>query len=391
MHLVTVTTGKNPLGLAEGEYVAEDVSAGEMLAMGFAKVRPPDVGEKLFDPAKDWNGERILFVRPGGFGDLLFLTPTIAEIKRRWPDARIYVACFARYQPALENDPDVDGFVSYPVPMDEWCEFAAHIWLEGLIEQSPAAEKIHAVNLVAARCGIEFESGSHEARKMKYFVSAEEAAAAEKEFPRGEQSRIGIQVSASGRCRIYPHILEVAKLLWRDGHEVFLFGAPGEVNTNEPEGLVNLMALNKTFRESCAMLATCDVLVAPDSALVHVAGAMMKRRNPKLQEEEEWERAPIPAVALYGPFPWQLRTKYAPETFALQGVGVCSPCFHHARPGTTEFPAWGPCAKTGRCEVLAAITPARVVREVAKKLESRGSHQGRNGARREEAVLSGRP
>lgn len=325
-----------------------------MLANGWASEVKKDEGRiKKFDPEQYWGGRNILFVRPGGFGDLLFLTPTFAELKRRWPECRIYVACFERYRPALENNPDVDGFVDYPVAMEEWEEFQAHVWLEKLIEGNAAAEKIHAVDLAAARCGIQFET--LEARGMRYFVTKEEAAIAQRDFPRGEQARIGIQVSASGRCRIYPHILEVAKLLWREGHEVFLFGAPGEVKTDSPEGLVNLMALNKTFRESCAILATCDVLVGPDSALVHVAGALG-----------------VACVALYGPFPWRLRTAYAPETFALQGSGPCSPCFHHARPGQHQFPTWGPCNKTGRCEVLAAITPERVVREVAKRLEARG-------------------
>jgi ADP-heptose:LPS heptosyltransferase len=357
VHLVTIT-GKNPHGLAEGEYVAEDVSAGEMLAMGFARVRPPDMQEKLFDPSKDWNRKRILFVRPGGFGDLLFLTPTTAEIKRRWPDAMIFVSCFERYRPALLHNPDLAvGFVPYPVPVEMWHDCDAHIWLEGLIEGNPAAEKIHAVDLVAARCGFDL---ARDECAMRYFVTEEERAAAEKEFPRfpsdtdAGQARVGIQVSASGRCRIYPYILEVAKLLWRDGHEVFLFGSPGEVKTNSPEGWVNLMALGKTFRESCAILETCDCLVGSDSALVHVAGAL-----------------DVPCVALYGPFPWALRTKYAPETFALQGVCPVSPCFHHARPGKREFPEWGPCNETGRCEALAAIPAERVVREVSKKLEVR--------------------
>jgi ADP-heptose:LPS heptosyltransferase len=349
MHLVEVI-GATPLGLRPGEYVAEDVTAGEMLAYGGCKVLPPPpVEPPAFDATLNWNGKRILFVRPGGFGDLLFLTPTIAEIRRRWPQAEVAVACFARYRDALLNNPDVKSWVSYPVESKDWSFFDAQVWLEGLIEANREAEKTHAVDLVAARCGLEITD-----KRMKYYVTPEEAAAAEKEFPRwpDRPKRIGIQVSASGRCRIYPHIIDVAKRLWRDGHEVFLFGSPGEFQSDMPEGIVNLMMLKKTFRESCAILGACDVLVGPDSALVHVAGALG-----------------VPCVALYGPFPWQLRTAYAPETFALQGVGRCSPCFHHARPGRHEFPENGPCAATGRCEVLAAIPAERVMREVWKKLE----------------------
>jgi len=357
MHLATVTR-ENPLGIAPGEYLCEDISAGEMLACGYAnKVRPADSIRSSWDATEDQNGKKILFVRPGGFGDLLFLTPIIAEIKSRWPRAEICVASFDRFRPVLENNPDVDGFTDYPVPVVAWGSFDTHFWLEGIIETNTAAWRTHAVDLISERCGLELKD-----KGMRYFVTVEERNEAHKEFPREfeQQARIGIQVSASGRCRIYPHILEVARLLWREGHEVFLFGAPGEVKTDTPEGIVNLMSLNKTFRESCAILETCDVLVAPDSALVHVAGAL-----------------DLPCVALYGPFPWQLRTKYARETFALQGMGACSPCFHHKRPGTGEFPDDGPCARTGRCEVLAAIPVERVVREVAKKLEGTKKHERR--------------
>jgi ADP-heptose:LPS heptosyltransferase len=351
VHIVEIID-ENPHNLAPGDYVAENVNAGEMLACGWAKVRAPsDVKEKLFDPAKNWNGRKILFVRPGGFGDLLFLTPTIAEIKRRWPDTMIYVACFDRFRPALHHNPDVTGFVPYPVPLGVWGDCDAHVWLENIFEANPKARTTHAVDLISERCGLELTD-----KKMRYFVSTEEMVASELEFPRTKAKRVGIQLGASGRCRIYPYTHWVAEMLWRECREVFLFGKPGELKTNGQNGIVNLTALNKTFRESCAILATCDVVVGPDSALVHVAGAL-----------------DVPCVALYGPFPWQFRTAYATQTFALQGSCPVSPCFHHVRPGLGEFPEWGPCDKTGRCEALAGIPPERVVREVTKKLEVEGA------------------
>jgi ADP-heptose:LPS heptosyltransferase len=349
VHIATVTH-KNPLELAPGEYVCEDVTAGQMLANGWASSVEGQEWYAGFDALGDWNDKRILFVRPGGFGDLLFLTPTIAEMKRRWPKAEIYVACFDRFFPALENNPDVSGLIQFPIALKEFESFDAQIWLEGIIEKNPDALRVHAVDLIAERCGIQL-SGSQEARKMRYYVTKEEFSDALEAFPENSKRRIGVQMTASGVCRMYPNMGEVVKKLWMDGREVFLFGRPGEIKT-EPDGIVNLMAKGKSFRESCAILMTCDVLVAPDSALTHVAGALN-----------------IPCVALYGPFPWTLRTAYAPKTFAIQGVGACAPCFHHALPGKGPFPTHGPCATTGRCEVLGSITPERVIREVEKKLE----------------------
>ncbi len=356
MHVATVTE-KNPFNLEIGDFVCEDVTAGEMLARGWAsRVLPggadPHVlrSTKGFDRDLDWTGRKILFVRPGGFGDLLFLTPTFAEIKRRWPTAEITVACFDRFKSVLEHNPDVDWIIRYPISTLTWAAYDAHVWLEGIIEKNAAALSTHAVDLIANRCGIWLDAHSKE---MRYYVTDDELQDAREEFPRepNRGHRIGFQMSASGSCRMYPHMMEVAQTLWREGCEIFLFGREGEMKSNEPNGIINLMQRGKSFRQSCAVLSTCDVLVAPDSALTHVAGALG-----------------VPCVALYGPFPWTLRTAYAPKTFAIQGVGACSPCFHHGVHGPA-YPAHGPCAKTGRCEVLASIPAERVAREVWKKLE----------------------
>ncbi len=349
MHLLDVPKRIEEVGIDPGELLAEDVNAGEMLSRGWCKVKEPDARCTPLPIYRDgdFNDKRILFERPGGFGDLLFLTPTLRALKERWPDCQIYVACFERFREALQYNPDLYGFIPYPIDVRDWKEFDAHCWLENIIEKNPAAREVHAVDLVAERAGIKITD-----KRMRYVVTDEELDAALTEFPRDQNlKRVGIQMGASGNCRTYTKTGELCNLLWNKGYEVFLIGRPGEVKTNNPSRVVNLMEMGKTFRESCAVVKTCDVIVAPDSAMVHVAGALG-----------------IPCIGLYGPFPWKLRTAYAKNTFALQGFCPVSPCFHHARPGTGPFPDFGPCAKTGKCEALDMITPERIWREVEKHL-----------------------
>jgi len=347
VHLIEITRD-NPLRIAKGEYLVEDVNAGEMLAQGWGRVRQPDerCDYKVALWRKDRNERKILFVRPGGFGDLLFLTPTFAHIKSRWPECEIWLACFKRYHEILLHNPDVDGFIDYPVALSKWQTFDAHVWLENAVENE---RKLHAVDVIAQRAGVVLTD-----KRMRYVVTDDERAVAEKEFPREmPMHRIGLQMGGNqgNLLRMYAEMGQVSKMLWRQAHEVFLFGRPGDFKSNEPDGIVNLMQRNKTIRESCAILQTCDVVVAPDSVMAHVAGAL-----------------DIPCIALYGAFPWQLRTAYAKKTFALQGRCPVSPCFHHVRPGTGLFPEFGPCALTGKCEAMAMISPERVVREVEKRL-----------------------
>jgi ADP-heptose:LPS heptosyltransferase len=98
------------------------------------------------------------------------------------------------------------------------------------------------------------------------------------------------------------------------------------------------------------VLASCDVVIAPDSAICHVAAAMR-----------------LPVVALYAAFPWQLRTDHQPTVRALTGVAPCAPCFHHSR-GGHAWPEGGPCNQTGYCVAMANIDPHRIVAEVKKRL-----------------------
>lgn len=337
------------------KFLVEDLNAGEMLSKGWCRVTQPDAGSVDLPPyfmdEADRANAKILFVRPGGFGDLLFLTPSFRELKKRWPECEIWVACFPQFHEALLHNQDVTGFINYPVRIEKYQEFSSQLWLENVIEDE---RKLHAVDaiwkLVAGN-----ELGELSDKRMRYVVTDEERDKAEKEFPKLSEKRIGLQMgwNQTNLPRTYPQMNELSLQLWRDGYEVFLFGRPGDLKTNEKDRIVNLMMQGKNFREQCAILATCDCVVAPDSVLCHVAGALE-----------------IPTVALYGPFPWQLRTAYAKNTRALQGECLVSPCFHHVKHGTGIFPEHGPCRQSHKCEALDLLSVDRICREVEKMLAS---------------------
>ncbi len=133
--------------------------------------------------------------------------------------------------------------------------------------------------------------------------------------------------------------------------EVYLFGRPGEFRTDGPmtHDVMDLSRRGLTWRQSAATLLTCDVVLAPDSSMMHVAGALG-----------------VPCVALFGPFPWKLRTAYYKSVHALQGIDGCAmaPCFHAEHTLTGLFPNDGPCMATGHCVVLDSILPKRILAKV---------------------------
>jgi ADP-heptose:LPS heptosyltransferase len=320
-------------------YLCEDVNAGELLAQ-CDNVR---LKAKPWTPFHGpWPAHDLLVVLPGGYGDLLFLTPVLVKLRQMAPLRKLYVSCLEPGRVIIE---DFATWLPYPLNMHAQEVIDSHIVaLEMLVQRNPGE---HPTDLFARALDIP-DSDDSWSRACLYRVKEDEAQWAAETFPRSHKRRVGIQVKASALCRSYPpHMTtELMSLLNKRDCEVFLFGAPGEVAGDDYAGRVtNLTTKNLSFRQSCAVLATCDGVIAPDSSLCHVAGAFR-----------------LPTVALYGPFKWVERTKYHPTIHGINGHAPCAPCHHHVRAlRGNQWPADGPCRKSGQCEALANIEPRRVV------------------------------
>lgn len=354
MHIVTVLSTLMPGSKHElpvGTYVVDNILAGQLLSRHQDElVASPFRNHKPL-PNLPWSDDRrpkdILLIRAGGFGDLLFLAAAIRVWKKIYPDSRVSVATFSTYHDALLHNPDITEIVPYPIPVGKLDDYDTIVPLENVIESE---HKLHAVDRFLEALHIPHDGVPDEEKRCVYHLTEKERIGATTMFaPRANTPRLGVQVIASSRSRTYSHDLleQAVSLLHRKGWEIYFFGPPHSILIAEEDRVVNLSLRGFNFRQSAAVLSTCDVVLAPDSALCHLAGAL-----------------DLPTVALYGPFPYQIRTKYHPKTFALSGKGPCAPCFHHDR-GQRPFPANGPCHTSGRCDVLASIEPQRVASKVA--------------------------
>lgn len=336
-----------------GEWVLDDTNAAQLLVRANGGTMMPLGNVPGLYRDQDYNGKKILIMRAGGFGDLMLLAPVLREIKRRWPTCTLCVSTMGLYAPVLQGLEYVDEVVSYPVAVSfvEGC--AACVFYEKTIEENPRAQEIHMTDVFAEVAGLDSVAD----KKPDYRLTARERAWASICYPRTPNTpRIGVQYGASAYARTFPPALtqQVLDPLYQKGWEIFFFGRKGEVQLQgQAERLKNLADADLTFRQSVAVLNTCDVVLAPDSAMVHASAAL-----------------DVPCVALYGPFPWKLRTAYSPSVLALQGNGACSPCFHHAYLNN-HFPKHGPCAKEHVCVVLAGIPVARIT----SKLEQHARQQ----------------
>lgn len=327
--------GKTLGTLPPGEWMCHDQNAAELLLMaerGSAKMA--HCGNRL----EQRDGESVLFVRSGAIGDLLFLSPAIQAYKGQHPTARIALSCFPSHHEIVCDL----GIELLPYPLPTWIakDFDLIISLENLIEQNNTD---HATDCFAEAIGVEVED-----YRPIFRLTDVEQLSAQAVFPKTKRTRVGIQCLASVANRDYPlnQWMKVIELLTEKNNcEVFLFGFKDQLPPMKP-GTVNVTNLSErglSFRQSAAVLSTCDLFVGVDSALLPVCHALN-----------------IPAVGLYAAFDWKTRTSKAPQTWALTGLGECAPCNWLKKAGRA-FPPNKPCSKVGVCTVLASITPERIV------------------------------
>lgn len=363
MHRVTVTRGFTIGGTkvhANTPYLMSNVLTGELLksdamvdgAPFYTKVmarwepnRPPMHGS---------GPQTIWLLRTGGYGDLLMMTP---GIRRLLDDGHeVNVVCDPRYACIFDgwNNPRL-RVCDDPLPADLVDDDHAIVCFEGIIEGSEKARRVHGVDLFAGWMGVSVS----EHRLTYHVLNTEDHWAWEKCPFAGIRRRVGIQVKSSSLVRSYEpnQLSRVIEILQkRRGIEIFLFGTPGDVEC-DIKGVRNLAQENLTFRQSCAVLATCDVVLAPDSALAHVAQALG-----------------IPCVLLFGSFPAGLRVTGNPAiTTVLDAKSECGPCFHHFA-SRQKWPVGAPCGMAGFCTTLASIAPEKVAAAVVNLLTPHGGH-----------------
>jgi ADP-heptose:LPS heptosyltransferase len=352
MHLLTL---RDPIvispdeTISPGSYVVEDVAGAHLLVLAGGGGLEPYQG--VTPPLGTFPDARILLCRMGGFGDLLLLTPVLRAIRAKFPLAYIAVCTIKHYAPAIANLDYINEVIPWPPKQEVVESFSSVVYYENAIEKNPRAHEVHMTDLFAELAGIELPDDPKE-KKPDYAVKATEAIWLNEAHPRNGMKRLCMQAKTSARARNYPQSMvgEVALGLVRKGWEVFLLGGPGEVDLKGRAltNLHNMTERNLTFRQSCALIHSADAFVGADSALLHVAGALG-----------------VPAVGLYGAFPWKLRTAYCPTTFAIQGTGACEPCFHHVNSARqNHFPAHCPSKAKGVCELMAAIPADRVIAKV---------------------------
>jgi ADP-heptose:LPS heptosyltransferase len=330
--------------------------------------------------------ESVLILRTGGLGDLLMLTPVLRALRERLPTAHLGVCAFPVFLPILRDNPHVDALLPYPLPLDEFDRWAAHVDMEDAIENNPEAERLHATDAMAARFGLDL-GDSPEAHRTVLEVTPEDAkrAAQESGFRKGPRERwVGLHFRSSSKARDYPAewLAPVGAALAMSGDKVFVVGARGEsvafrrVEKDRkgrdmdtvmapPSGFFDTTGWFSHVKHAAAFARQFDAMVCSDSAWSHIAGALGIR-----------------ALALYGPFPGDLRARYYPSVEIMQGGECCNPFFHGRDVECKRGPGAG---GLHYCRAFDTIPPQRLLDRVREVLAEAVAERNRvpSGARAE--------
>jgi ADP-heptose:LPS heptosyltransferase len=326
MRIVECTKNFNRNGFvfeAGHSYVmAEDVEAqfrsvsGENLGMS----HPIEV---IYRPYKgeDLTGKRLMCWRTGGIGDMFFLAPVFRYLKNK------YQGCFIRMasgcKEPLENLPEIDEL--YPMPFDSKLleDVDYHLMFQGIIESSNDKSKVtHAVDMFYSYFSIDSTHLPAEDKKPRLVFTADEMKWLETECKNlgitEKDIVIGLQMESSAPLRNYPRdsLKIIVDVLAKEPNvKVILIGsgqqaAVGSFLKGNYPNVIN--AVNYDVRKSIVLINRYNVVIAPDSFIIQMAGALDK-----------------PQIGLYGPFSSEVRMKYFRNAIGMEPKVVCSPCYKH--------------------------------------------------------------
>lgn len=282
----------------------------------------------------------ICIVRMGGIGDLVILSSSIVKLKKKYPNERITLATLAKYLfmkdlAGIDLCIDVDDLHKYS--FDKVIDLRHAVEPPGIGPGSLLWRKYISVD--RSDC-FDFLCGVNSSRK--YFNVPLDRHVKKFLFSGQKRPFIGFCPTAKSTARVIPpeYVEPTIKMLSKRG-TVILFGQTEHWNRGLKGigGCVNILDAT-TERELASVCARMDVIISPDTGVLHIAGALKKK-----------------AVGLFGPINPQTRISYYKNTVAIFPVGElpCIPC--HDVPGACDHDRPGaPCMRL--------ITPGRIDREV---------------------------
>ena len=313
---------------------------------------------------QDLTNKKVIIFRNGGIGDLIFFVPALRFLKKKYEGLNITVCCDRRFMKLLDSLDEVDRVINIPLLFTEVLDSDYYINFEGLIENNPEAEIENAYDLHNKKFYVNIpENEKCPVLKVDEKIDTNVKRMLDKDI-KEKKKIITIAFSSTVNVRAVPpqFWMNLIHALGYD-YKFYIVGTRRQVPgiENMINGLdkrlqeicvnwcKNTVILND-FRYTMALVKNSDVVIAPDSGLLHVAGGFN-----------------IPMIGLYGAFHSDLRLKYYKNAIGINAMSSCmyargdyKGCFFH---GDNNCPmakkymdVYSPCMKL--------ITPEHVIKSL---------------------------
>ncbi len=277
-----------------------------------------------FYNGENLNGKTLLVFAQAAIGDALCMTPALREIKRRYPEMKLWVTISGRARPVLENLPYIDQILPHPCPIKYVNKADYFVKLVEMVGKP----EFNNVNMV------------------EYFFWKFHIYQAEKEIPdvivdeniKKELKEVFNKIKeASGRNKILlfhylassvhrtlpPKLLkDIEDLIWEEYAPVICSLPEEDISVEVALDVYGIRAANlssfmKNVKYLIAAVSLSDAVITADTATVHIAAGLKK-----------------PTVLISGAIEPELRCKTYPTVIPIRpyykGKDCMSPCMIHA-------------------------------------------------------------
>lgn len=267
--------------------------------------------------------KKLLSIREGGAGDLLFKTPIFKHFKETYSNCSIGLACSPTYHSLFTTNPYISTIYPHVFPLAEFEKYDYFSTFEGVIENNKEAEYVNAYDLYIDRYGLDPKSFGD---KTPILVVPEII----KEYWKNVLSqsllgekKIGYQWRASSPARTLPFSIsgEIIRKLTSLGYKVFIIDSLNRKNdvakfiADCKLNVVDTSPFSDNFIRMAGIISLMDIYVGPDSSGTHIAASLGK-----------------PIVGLYGAFRSELRLKYYKNAVGIDVIAdKCGRgCYQHS-------------------------------------------------------------
>lgn len=255
--------------------------------------------------------------RLGGIGDVIMSLPSLKAIKKYYPNSYLVYATDTRYidgalKKIVSHSPYVDKIIHYKDIIDRGFDLIADITTTGLNKEKARTLPKNRIDLFAEEIGIELL----ENHIPEYHTTLEEQEEARsiisKKFnkDRKDIKVVLIQARSNDVRRTWPlsKTQELINELAKDDIYIILCDWKNDFHWKLNE---NCFLWNGEINITAALVEQSDLVICPDSAVMHLAGSFLK-----------------PTIAIFGPIHPDCRCNHYPTVHPVSVKMKCSYCFY---------------------------------------------------------------